>query len=97
MATTPRPRDGKRPHPAWRARRVTAVLSGVAFAGLAGGMAVEAASPAHATTRTPDVAPDPSVSTTEPWSAPLSPQTIDPSPQILPAPTQRGHTQTSGS
>ena len=33
---------GKRPHPAWRARRVTAVVSGVAFVGLATGMAVEA-------------------------------------------------------
>jgi len=97
MATDPARRGGKRPHPAWRARRVTAVASGVAFVGLATGMAVEAsASPAPAATPT-TVTPTPTESTTQPtWAAPLSaPQTV--APQTVPPVHHRAHTQTSGS
>ena len=95
MAMSPAGPNGKRPHPAWRARRVTAVVSGVAFVGLATGMAVEAStSPARAVTPASDPTPNaPTVSTTEPtWAAPLSvPQATQ--PQVH----QRAHTQTSGS
>ena len=98
MAMTPAPRGGKRPHPAWRARRVTAVVSGVAFVGLATGMAVDAStSSAHAATPAPDLAPnEPSVSTTQPtWAAPIVPQTVPQTvPQII---SRRPHTQSHGS
>ena len=100
----PMPRDGKRPHAAWRARRVTAVVSGVAFVGLATGMAVEASASATPAAPTPPaVTPtEPSVATTEPtWAAPLSaPPTVAPQtvPQTVPQPVRhRAHTQTSGS
>jgi hypothetical protein len=103
MAMTPA-RGGKKPHPAWRARRVTAVVSGVAFAGLVGGMAIEAtSSPAHASTQPNQPALD---DTTQPtWGAPIAPQTVDPqtldpqqTPQFFQPPVdRRSHTQTSGS
>ena len=101
MVMKPAPRGGKRPHPAWRARRVTAVVSGVAFVGLTTGMAVEAsASTAQPATTTPDPVPtDPTAQPT--WAAPLSaPPTFDPQtvPQtVLPPVRHRAHTQTSGS
>ena len=75
MAMSPAGPKGKRPHPAWRARRVTAVVSGVAFVGLATGMAVEAsASAAPAVTPASNPTPNaPTAPTTEPtWAAPLS-------------------------
>ena len=104
MVTSPARRGGKRPHPAWRARRVTAVVSGVAFVGLTTGMAVEAsASTAQPRTTTPDPVPnDPGLATTQPtWAAPLSaPPTFDTQtvPQtVLPPVRHRAHTQTSGS
>ena len=98
MAMTPDHQGPKRPHPAWRARRVTAVVSGVAFAGLVGGMAIEAStSPAHATTPDPIPTPEatlPQVETTQPpWAAPIAPQPDLQTPSFQRAP----HTQSHGS
>jgi hypothetical protein len=93
-----RPDGSRDPHPARRARRAVATASGVAFAGLAGGMAINAATSSAETT------PATTSTTVETPTAVDTPTTPESTWSAFPVPTtvprqvtRVPHTQSHGS
>jgi hypothetical protein len=86
-----RPDGSRDPHPARRARRAVATASGVAFAGLAGGMAINAGTSSADTNPVTTTSVDVPTTPESTWSAFPVPTTVP--RQVTPVP----HTQSHGS